>query len=35
MKRADFTILNDGTAEDLFEKARALFRECTMLNAEC
>ena len=35
MRRADFVVLNDGTVEDLFEKARALFRECTMLNAEC
>ena len=33
--RADFAILNDGTPDELFEKARELFRRCTMPNAEC
>lgn len=29
MKRADFTILNDGTTEDLFRKAQSLYDEIT------
>ena len=33
--RADFAILNDGTPDELFEKAGELFRRCTMPNAEC
>jgi len=29
MKRADFTILNDGTPDELFEKAKSLYDEIT------
>ena len=29
MKRADFTVLNDGTTEDLFRKAQSLYDEIT------
>ena len=29
MKRADFTILNDGTPDELFEKAQSLYDEIT------
>ena len=32
MKRADFTILNDGTTEDLFRKAQSLYDEITRRN---
>ena len=32
MKRADFTILNDGTPDELFEKAKSLYDEITRRN---